>query len=534
MIQIDYKDNCFVLSFDYIYASKQTAEGLKTVQELPVRTWQKKLKRWEVPLLAVKSLEGIEAEWTPEALQWQEKVNKALLFLIDCKFNPGEEHTQLRPYQTVGVRFLAAAKKAILADDMRLGKTIQSIYAVLENNCAKVLILCPANVKWNWYQEFQKHFEIEALVIEGNAEQRKILWDSDNQFKIANYDLLIRDWNVMPKEWDAIIADECVYLKTHSSQRTKLAKKLKANMKIGLSGFPMERNLLEFHSICEWVRPEVIPNFYRFKYRYCVFDWNGAIIGYKNLEELHLLTSPYILRRTRKEVRPELPDKIYTEVPLEFGSKQRQAYNAIKGEYLTWLADQTGNDWQEGALEKQLRLRQFVEFPSLVGFDLSSGKLEWLEELYEMVDKIVVFTFFRESAKLIRDRFNTKYFIAGGVPSKDRFSLTEEYNKATRGILVATDAGRFGTDLSGADTIVHFGCEHNPATMRQREDRLIEYGQPEAVQVLTPMFRYSIDEGIYKRFIERERDAKEFMDGSNTMSLSRLSKEDFKRMVEGG
>ena len=835
MIQIDFQNNQFTLSFPYNQAD------LQTVRDLPSRTWKKKEKIWAVPSLAVKSLEDIKAHWTTRAMEQRQKIEKALLILVDYKFDKGTSHSKLRPYQTTGVKFLSTAKKALLADEMgcvapetlidteighlsikeiverqlqikvwsfdgkywqlksiirwmkqlqyssflhfgpllitpkhkiytnagyieseklcsfpesysiitmggkkyeekifslpnmrkgkkigwpkvlqlcsqmesfpardisqnaysrdtsqtvgdqketnarqskicqikfregfasyknvpanrtlqnnerrsiarsrqrgkwetsfsvpnqimgsirrwlgnrvscpdkkekslakclqnryckskfensyrgwqlrksekrrvvqgnwvdvssflksngrdmgggvssdgyvynltvednhnyiangilveNCGKSIQAITATLDIGAQKTLILCPATLKWNWHAEFVKHYGIEPLVITGDKKTRKDQWLSNEKFKIANYDLLTHDWDEMPQEWDAIIADEAVFLKTHAAQRTKLAKKLKSDYRFALSGLPIENNLLEFHSIFEWARPDLLPNLFRFKYRYCIFGWDGSIIGYKNLDELHMLASPFVLRRTKQGVLKELPPKIYQDIPLEFGIQQRQAYEAIKDELLEWLKNETGKDWTQGALQKAIRLRQFVEFPSLVGINLLSCKLEWLEDLYNSTDKLVVFTFFRESARLLKEYFKTKFYLASEIDPQERIRLVNEFNATERGIFVSTDAGRFGINLTGVDKIVHFGYVYNPAVIKQREDRLHRIGQESVVNVFSPKIMGSIDEGICDIFLGRDREAQEFMEGSEQMALARLSRKDFIRMIEG-
>lgn len=530
MIGVDYIDPNFVLSFKYDQAL------IDVVRNLPVRAWKKDKKVWTVPKLAIKTLEPIEKHllWTQRAIDKKVAINKALLELVDLKFSSGEKHSKLFPYQTIGVSFLKKAKKALLADDMGLGKSIQTIQAILDLNLQSVLFLCPATLKLNWRNEFIKHYGIEPIVVSGDTKTRVKLWNSKEPYIVANYDVLQRDWQHIPKSFNAIVADEAVYLKHHSANRTKFAKKLQSDYRFGLSGLPIENNLMEFHSIMEWIRPEILPNYNRFKYRYCVFDYTGKIIGYKNLEELHLLTSPFILRRTINEVLPELPEKIYSEVPLEFVSKTEQLhYEAIAKDYIEWLHQQTGNNWQMGALEKTIRLRQFVEFPEILGFNFEGAKLTWLKEIREDLNKFVVFSFFKDSVNLLVKELGAKYTLTGDTPNSDRVALIERFNNEDKAILVCTDAGRFGVNITGSNTLIQYGIVHNPAVMRQREGRLHRIGQKSVVNVIEPYIINTIDEGIRKIFLNRENQAFSFMEGNFNMSVARLSKKDFERMVRG-
>lgn len=531
MISVTYNKPNFVLSFDY------NKKDLNAVRGLPVREWNKDKKYWTVPELVVHTLDDIpNLNWDFGAQKVRDTIKASILKLVDFKFADNENtEGYLRPYQQTGVDFLCNAKKAILADDMGLGKSIQALQTLLSLDTERNLIICPATLKLNWANEFRKHFGIEPIIISGNAKQRKELWDSDERYFIANYDILTRDWMVMPKNWDAVVCDEAVYLKNHSAQRTKLVKKLKSGVKIALSGMPIENQLLDLHSILDWVRPEIVPSLFRFKGRYIEYGWDGGIQGYKNLEELHLLTSPFILRRKKENVLKDLPPKIHTDFPLEMDDKTAKAYKAIVNEFIQWLNEETGKNWHASVLEKMIRLRQFVEFPEIVGFDnLPNIKLQWLKDAYQNVGKMVVFTYFRGSVELLQQEFNTEYVLTGSTPQEERVPMVDRFNEADSGMFILTDAGKFGLNITGANHIANFGYFYNPATMIQREDRLHRIGQKNTVNVMNPYIINTIDEGIRAVFLKREASANDFMDGSEKMSISKLSKTDFRKMVAGG
>ncbi len=530
MISVTYSKPNFILSFDY------NKTDLKIVRELPVREWNKEKKYWTVPELVVHTLDGLtNLNWEDNAWQVRNSIKKAILRLIDYKFADNENiDGYLRPYQQTGVDFLCNAKKALLADDMGLGKSVQALQTLITLGTERNLIICPATLKLNWDNEFKKHFNIDPIIISGNAAQRKEKWNSVGKYFIANYDILARDWMDMPKEWDAIVCDEAVYLKNHSAQRTKLVKKLKSDVKIALSGMPIENQLMDLHSIIDWIRPEIIPSLYRFKGRYVDYAWNGSILGYKNIDELHMMTSPFILRRKKENVLKELPPKIHTDFPLEMDIKSKRAYKAIVNEFIQWLNEQTGKNWHASALEKIIRLRQFVEFPEIVGFDnLVNIKLQWLKDAYQNVGKLVVFTYFRGSVNLLQKEFNTDFILTGGTPQDERIPMVDRFNEAESGMFILTDAGKFGLNITGASHIANFGYFYNPATMIQREDRLHRIGQKDTVNVMNPYIINSIDEGIRDIFLKRAASANDFMDGSEKMSISKLTKKDFKRMVFG-
>lgn len=525
-IDFDFKKHDFLLSFRW------NEQDLETVRRLPVRSWDKDEKLWRVPEKAVLSLDSLLSTWSDVALAKKKQIKGNLLSLVDLKFQVGEERTtsagtHLRNYQSVGVDFLTRAKQGLLCDDMGLGKSIQSIQTLIDLGTKKNLILCPATLKWNWHQEFQKHFGLEPTIITGNATKRKELWNSEAQYTIANYEILQHDWNVLPKKWDAIVLDEAVYVKSHKATRTKLTKKLKSDVRIALTGLPMELHLMEFHSIFDWAVPGLLPSLYKFKYRYCNFDMFGKIIGYKNIDELHLLTSPFLLRRTKKEVEKELPEKIIIDVPLEFSEEAGSYYKQLASQFFDEL------NGSSNVLASLIKMQQFVEFPEILGEKIPSRKLEWLDVLYAQTDKVVVFTRFLQSANRLISHYKTPYSITGETAQEKRLGMVNDFNAKDKGIMICTDAGKFGINLTGADTIVHFGYSYNPATQLQREDRLHRIGQTKTVTVFRPYLMHSIDEGIRKVFLSRDANIVEFLDASHKMSVAKLSKKEFMKLVWG-
>jgi SNF2 family DNA or RNA helicase len=492
--------------------------------------------------LAGKSLELLRnAEWTPKAKKAKAKVEEIILRLVDLKFQKGESDGLLRPYQTVGVDFLTFAKKGLLADDMGLGKTIQAIKAAIDVNPGKVLVLCPASLKWKWADEFKKHYNIDAFVVAGNKEERRIVWKSDIQYTIANYELLLgnRDWDDMPHEWDVVIVDEAVYLKNPASSRTKQALKLESEYKFALSGIYIENNLAEFYSIMKFVRPEVVPpTVHQFIKRYCITDWNGKPVKVKEemMPELHALTSPFVLRRTKLEKLDELPPKIYTPVPIEMSPEEEKAYEHLSKEFKKWV-EQGKTEEKPNIGAATVDVRYFVEHPELATLpdkftDIPSSKLEWLDDLYEQTDKIVVFTFFERSARILRDHYDTPFYISG-KEKNNRFEVVKAFNEAKKGILISTDAGKFGLDMVGADTLVHYGYVHNPGTMVQREDRIWRMGQKKTANIMLPYLKGTIDEGIQKVYNRRLEQSQEFMDGAEQMQEVKLSIGDYMKMISG-
>ena len=527
MITINHKDDKFILTFPY------NQEDLQQVQNsLPVRTWDKKEKVWEVPQLCVKTLDNLKnVSWEENAEIQKGKIERALLSLVDYKFKKGESNNFLLPHQRVGADYLKIAKKALLADGLGLGKSLMAITAAKEKIPEKCLVLCPSSLRYNWENEFKKHYNIEPLVIDGTRRKREQLWKEKSQFTIATYDILRNDSDIYPKKWDIIIADEAVFLKTGKALRTKKAKKLESDYKFGLSGYYIENNLMEFQSMMEWVRPELLPSAYQFKYRYCELDFWGNITGYENLDELHQLTSPFLLRRTEEEIFPNLLPQKHIPIEIKFDKQHQQAYNAIVKEFMDWLKANSKFNLKT-ALEKTIRLRQFVEFPEILGFNFESQKLQWLREFVKDKGRVVIFTYFKDSADLLCKYLNTPYKITGDVDSKERFETIQKFDNDTKPI-ICTDAGKFGINFTSADYIIHFGYFYNPATLNQRNGRLRRMWRNRETYIVEPYYKNSIDEGIMQIYRNRDKFVQEFINGDICMSLAKLSKKDFEKLIYG-
>ena len=559
IINVDYekKDKQFVLTFPY---DKDLISKVK--EKLPLKVFKyQPVVGWYIPQLAVSTIgrlsSSVKLEWSSIAIEKKNWIEKSIQKLISYKFSDGEgleifsSGPEYRTYQKAGIQFLMVAKRAILADDMGLGKTVQSLQAIINLSTKKNLIICPATLKWNWYNELQKHFGIEPIIVDGTYSNRKKIWDSVSEetkecFYIVSYDTVRYDTDIIPSRWDSIIADEAVYLKNPKAQRTIAVKRLESEVKIALSGMPLEIALEDFHSIFQWVRPELSISGkskngddisqLMFESRYCVRNHFKMITRYKNLDELHSYTSPFILRREKSKVLTELPDKQYTEYPLELSQSATKAYEAINKDFIQWLQEQTGNVWKHGGpmtiLQKHL---QFLEMPSGLGFDkIPSVKLEWLRDTYDSLNgKMVVFVNYLNTVHTLKKEFDTKFVISGEVPDKERVSLVDKFNEAEKGIFILTDAGRFGLNMTGASVIVNYGYNFNPASIVQRENRLHRIGQKSVVHVLNPFIKNTVDEKVMRIANGRLKESLKFMENSDEISLS-ITKQDIMELIMKG
>jgi len=418
--------------------------------------------------------------------------------------------TALRPYQKAGVTFLANALKsfhgALLADEMGLGKSLQALSIVAISKMQNVLVLCPASIKYVWVDEIKKHYpQLTYVVIDGDKKERNALWKSNARIKVANYELLLHDRYPRLVSWDMIIGDEITRVKNYQTQTAKLLKLLERRYSLGLSGAPVENRLEELHSIMDFVMPGLLGPGWLFVKQHCVKNYWGSVVGYKGIDLIRQRIEPHYLRRLKEDVLQELPAKVYNDVWIEMSKEEWRLYDAIREQILAIILDnpklQTAN-----VLTEMLRLIQCAADPRLLGENIASSKLAALRELLEAAEghKVVAFTQFSQLAHLLGRELNAPV-IAGDVPTKERAKIIERFQSDSIPLLLSTEAGAYGINLTAADIIVNITQPYNPARLRQREDRLHRIGQKACVQVVNLLARRTIDEHV-RRILHRKRD----------------------------
>ena len=489
---------------------------LSIIREVPGRKWKGRKrpedKWWTIPrsslrvLLEQASRKGFDTQVSEQVRQAVALgvERKAKLQAVRVDDSPLDLPTETTPYpfQVAGIRFLTHAlynfKGALLADDMGLGKTLQSLSVVARaKTLRRVLVLCPNTLKYVWKAEIEKHYpQLNYMVIDGNAEERAAqwAWDDDTIF-ICNYDLIYRDVEPRAMEWDLVIFDECTKLKSFRTRTHKMCKALNTRYRLGLSGTPIENELADLHSIYAVLLPNLLPTWWIFRRDHCKMDRYGNILSYKGLEQVKEKVGPYMLRRLKAEVLPELPDKYYSDYQVDLSPAEWAVYEEVQREIRDGIEDNPKLQ-PANIMVEMLRLKQITDDCRLVDVKIGhiSAKAKAIQEILEAAGsrKVVLFTQFAEMAKLVAARFNLP-IIQGSVKPKERAEIISEFQRNGGRGLVSTDAGAYGVTLTAADIIVHIDLPWNPARVRQREDRLHRIGQKNAVQVVTLMARNTID-----------------------------------------
>jgi len=458
-------------------------------------------------------------------------------------------NNSLRDYQKFGFRWLSQLSACdfggILADDMGLGKTLQilSLFAAekKKNKRLRALVVCPASLVLNWEHEI-RHFTPElssCCVIGTGAERAAVLAQKQSDVVITSYDLLKRDLELYQKQtFDYEIIDEAQYIKNHNTQNAKAVKSISAKVRFALTGTPIENTLAELWSIFDYLMPGYLYRYSRFRR---LFEQPIVKDGDANaLSELKKLTSPFILRRLKRDVLKELPEKTETVLYASLAEEQRTLYTANLASMHQELSLQLENRGESKSrmmvLAMLTRLRQICCDPSLVyeNYKEKSAKLdlciELIENSIESGHKLLVFSQFTSMLSLLEKQLKHKkipyYLLEGSTKKEDRIALVNAFNTdETPVFLISLKAGGTGLNLTGADIVIHYDPWWNLSAQNQATDRAHRIGQKKNVQIYKLIAKNTVEEKILALASKKQALADHVLPDENTL-LSRMTKEE--------
>ncbi|MEY2502333.1 MAG: hypothetical protein QOI07_2667 [Verrucomicrobiota bacterium] len=434
----------------------------------------------------------------------------------DAKDRLGSLAAILREYQIAGFEWLTrlAANNlgGILADEMGLGKTVQTLaFLRAHQGNGPALIVCPTSLVTNWQSEAQKFTpELKTLVLEGA--NRAALFNSigDADIVITSYALLRRDIDDLRKfQFSTAVLDEAQHIKNPETQNAQSAFALRAKHRFVLTGTPMENSVRDLWSIMNFALPGYLGPRNDFRERYELPLARGAAPDVQR--RLSRRLQPFLLRRRKRDVARDLPEKIEQVVPCSLTTSQRSAYDALLREIQSGLGSSSAKDTNAGAqrmkmLTGLLRLRQVCCDLRLVGLEKEdpSTKLELLDELLgEAIDgehRVLVFSQFVSMLHLIRDRLEERqlpYCYLDGSTKQRQDEVNRFQNDATIPVfLISLKAGGVGLNLAAADTVIHFDPWWNPAVEAQATDRAHRIGQTRVVTAYKLIARDTVEEKI--------------------------------------
>lgn len=434
----------------------------------------------------------------------------------------------LRNYQLVGVKWLKSMASysfgGILADDMGLGKTLQVLAFIVSETQRKLpcIVVAPTSIIYNWKREAAKFApQLKVLVITGAKDRRTLLIDTSIEFDliITSYGALKNDIEEYKKNmFSYVFVDEAQNIKNPLTLNANSVKSLKAKCCFALTGTPIENRLTEVWSIFDFIMPGYLYDKNKF-----INTFEDPIIREKNtakMKELSNMIKPFIIRRMKKDVLSELPDKIETNYFPEMTEKQKKLYVAyyknFKDELITQI-DESGTQKNHIEILTALtRLRQICAHPStfLDDYDGGSGKLdlamEIIKESINSGHSILLFSQFTKMLKIIRDELENSninyYYLDGTMKPEDRVIEIDNFSSDKEAVfLISLKAGGTGLNLTKADIIIHFDPWWNPAVEDQASDRAHRIGQKNVVQVYKLLTEGTIEEKI-AQLQERKRD----------------------------
>ncbi|MGL5379240.1 DEAD/DEAH box helicase, partial [Clostridium sp.] len=421
----------------------------------------------------------------------------------------------LREYQKYGVNWLNTLDYlgfgGILADEMGLGKTLQIISFLANKKESGALIIAPTSLIYNWQNEFKKFApSLSVKVINGTKDQRALMLNDikESDIVITTYNLLKRDLDFYKdRTFNYCILDEAQYIKNSSSINAKAVKEIKSLNRFALTGTPIENSLMELWSIFDFIMPGFLYDEKRFSVRY-----HKKLNESKEvLSEVQKLISPFILRRYKKDVLKELPEKIEKQLFVSLPIEQQKVYatyaNYAKDIISKKVKDDEFKTSKIEILSYITRLRQLCIDPSIVMEDYNNenGKIEALIEILnnsiEEGHKVLIFSQFTSVLKNLITRLRNEdisnYYLDGSIPSEKRLAMVQSFNNDDTSVfLISLKAGGTGLNLTSADIVIHLDPWWNPAVEDQASDRAHRLGQKNVVEVIKLIAKDTIEEKV--------------------------------------
>ena len=431
-----------------------------------------------------------------------------------------KDEVQFYQHQIEGIRQMMTMRNFLLADDMGLGKSLQSIVVAAGDVCRgwaeKILVISPITLKSNWSDEFDKFTGIPHMIFgqsidPKNPERMKRLTPAKRTQQLSEFAAmagpraLIVNYEQVDKHlvqlnkigFDIVIFDEAHYMKNPSAQRTKACHKLRANRYFLLTGTPMLNQVDELWSPLHLIDPMGYPKYYSFKNRYCVFGGfqDKQIIGVKNEKELQDKLNKVMIRRLKKDVL-DLPEVQYIVKKLELSDAQKKLYDTAERDLEIEMVGLNDPSEIENALTKLLRLKQIcgTTLP-FTGIDDSAKLDQAIEDALEITKghRLVVFTQFRAVQEAFASRLDTIapsidiWELNGDVPQHERQMNVNQWSQSLNGVLVCMlQVAGVGLNLTAARHAQFLDKLWTPGMNQQAVDRLHRIGQSETqpVQIL--------------------------------------------------
>tara|TARA_R100000353_G_scaffold2612_2_gene3867 strand:- start:6595 stop:8580 length:1986 start_codon:yes stop_codon:yes gene_type:complete len=444
-------------------------------------------------------------------------------------------HLELYPFQKVGVAFAEASNgRCLIGDEMGVGKTIQAIGYAAINHARPGLIVCPANVKYNWQKEIKKWLPAETVQVIDSSKTEMVA----AEFYIITYDLLVnRLQDILRIRPQLTIIDEAHYIKNSKAQRTVATMTVARHCPkvIALSGTAIASRPKEFFNVLNLLRPDEFNSEWNFKQSYCDpfhngFGWNFD--GASNTKELNERTRDVCIRRLKSEVLPDLPPRTRQFLPIQLTPEQRRTYDIAQDEW-----EQRINEYYLNGepIPPGTMLVMLGELRKKCGEIKIPYACDWVKEYNSSTGKpLIVFAHHSDIIKGISLGLGDLKVanITGQTPAKERMDIVDSFQEGHVDVLVcSTMAAKEGLTLTKADTILFIEREWVPSDEEQAEARVHRIGQEsDNVHSVYLSCMNTVDEH-FDRVVEQKRQVvKAVLDGGDVEERKSLVKELVKRM----
>lgn len=480
----------------------------------------------------------------------------------------------LREYQKKGFLWLKTLHYngfgGILADDMGLGKTLQVIAFLVSEydkstaeECGggaseqkkgdktaqeqkRCLIVTPASLVYNWYSEIQRFApDLPAVMILGTAGERKALIENvaERQILITSYDLLKRDLeHYQDLEFFCQIIDEAQFIKNHSTQTAKAVKEIRAGSRFALTGTPVENRLSELWSIFDYLMPGFLYSYQRFR-----GEMESPVVqeqDEKVMERLQRIIRPFVLRRLKKDVLQDLPEKLEEEMYVRMEEEQQTIYTAHVTRLAMLLDKQSEQEFRTGKIQilaELTKLRQLCCDPALIyeGYHGGSAKQEMCLELIRNAvsngHKLLLFSQFTSMLDILCAQLEREgipfYTLTGSTDKETRKELVDKFQEDDVPVFcISLKAGGTGLNLTAADIVIHYDPWWNLAVQNQATDRAHRIGQKNAVTVYKLVTKDSVEENIL-RLQERKKELAEQVLGGEGIGSGSFTKDELREII---
>ncbi|MDR3600607.1 MAG: DEAD/DEAH box helicase [Desulfosporosinus sp.] len=469
---------------------------------------------------------------------------------------PAELQNVLRDYQRTGFKWLktlaAFGLGGILADDMGLGKTLQVLAFIRSEKLitpGPALVIAPTSLIYNWQEEAKKFTpSLRVLVVEGTPQERQAqLTNMTEQWDlvVTSYPILRRDIDKFAEfEFSYCFLDEAQHTKNPQTLNARSVQQIQAKSYFALTGTPIENSLSELWSLFNFIMPGYLLSHQEFRKKYELPIIKGE--DTQTLTELSRHANPFILRRLKKDVLKELPDKIETQLNAPLTEEQKKLYLAYlqeaKGQIAQEIAAVGFNKSHMKILAALTRLRQICCHPAmfLENYTGESGKMLLLQEiLTDALDsghRILLFSQFTTMLDIIQRHLHSEgiehFYLSGKTKAVERLQMANSFNEGTGQVfLISLKAGGTGLNLTGADMVIHYDPWWNPAVEDQATDRAHRIGQKNAVQVIKLIAQGTVEEKINTLQTKKKMLIDSVIQPGETM-LSKLTEQELRELFD--